>query len=307
MKIENFAKDSFVKKETNDEYHANKEYIGSTSLKLYKQSPLHFKEQTELDTPAIRFGSMYHEFILEPDVFKENYYILDDSEICEQLLINGFVDEKGKHKDVKSPRSTKPYKEWLFAQETIAAGRELVTLDEFKQIETMKTVLFSHFYVRYLLTNGENELSHYTELEGVKVKVKPDSLHKKKRLIADLKTCVNASKDKFEKHSSDFNFHISGSIYCDACAKIYNLPGNWTFIMIAQEKTPPYAFNMFRLSAQAMAIGQYEYELLLAQHKYCQESGIYKGYEVFCDNKFGISEINVPPYNIKEINFYNTY
>ena len=34
-----------IKKDTNKQYHDNTEFIGSSMLKKYKRSPLHFKEE----------------------------------------------------------------------------------------------------------------------------------------------------------------------------------------------------------------------------------------------------------------------
>ena len=56
-----------------------------------------------------------------------------------------------------------------------------------------------------------------------------------------------------------------------------------------------------------MATGLYEFEKLLAQYKYCLETGDYRGYQVFCPNKWGVMELSLPAYQIKELNFYNTY
>jgi hypothetical protein len=79
----------------------------------------------------------------------------------------------------------------------------------------------------------------------------------------------------------------------------------WSFFFIAQEKTAPFAYNIFEASPQFLAQGKYEYEQLLLLYKHCLEKDKFPGYQVFCENRYGINELNLPPYTIKEINFYD--
>lgn len=298
---------AIVSKDSNEDYHANKDYIGSSSLKLYKKSPLHYKTHKVESTPALEFGSLYHTFILEYDLFEKEYFIFNDSEICNQLISGAFQDDKGKQILAKSPRSTKIYKEWYANQMIIAGNRKTVGIDEYEMIKKMKKVLFSHPYARYLLTGGISELSHYTVLNGVKVKVRPDQMFHKKKIVVDLKTAKTAKHDEFPQNAYDLGYHISASMYSDVLEQIYTPGEPWTFFFVVQEKVFPYAFNIFKASPQFMSIGQYEYEVLLDQHKYCVENDDYRGYQVFADNKFGIHGLEIPTYKIKELTFYNEY
>lgn len=300
-------KNAIVNNDSNEDYHGNKDYIGSSSVKLYKKSPLHYITNKVESTPALEFGTLYHTYILEPDKFKDEYFIFDDSTICEELTSGAFMDDKGKQIFAKSPRSTKIYKEWYSNQMTIAGGKKTISIEEFEMIKKMKDALFSHPYARYLLTGGVSELSHYTELNGVKVKIRPDHMFRKKKICVDLKTAKSAKHDEFPKNAYDLGYHISASMYSDVLEQIYTPGEPWTFFFVVQEKTFPYAFNIFKSSPQFMSIGQYEYEILLEQHKYCLENNDYRGYQVFADNKFGIRGLDIPAYLVKELEFYNEY
>jgi hypothetical protein len=279
-----------VKKDSNEDYHANKEYIGSTSLKKYMKSPLYYKEAIQEDTPALIFGSAYHCFVLEPELFAKEYYVLDPEDRPDKTKTMAANDNKYWKADLVDTYQDK-----------------LISIDIFNVLKAMKARLFSHPYARYLLTGGENEVSHYTEYDGVKVKIRTDSIIEKKCIIADLKTCQDASKDKFPNNSAEFGYHFSGAFYTDVAQHIYNTFQTWKFYIIAQEKKAPYLFNIFRLSSQALAIGNYEYKQCLDQHVYCEQTGEYRGLDIFADNEFGINELNVPAYKVKEINFYNEY
>ena len=279
-----------IQKDTNKEYHSNTDYIGSTSLKKYLKSPLFYRESIDQETEALEFGSAYHTLVLEPELFSKEYYIFDE------ML----------RPDKEKTMAAKVNKVWLAELKSIY-GTKLIHKKVHGEMKAMKKRLFAHPYAKYLLTGGENELSHYTEFEGVKCKFRTDSIIQKKCIIADLKTCNDASKDKFPNHAADYGYHFTGAYYTDLAQHVYNSSRIWKFYIIAQEKKHPFLFNIFRLSPQALAIGNYEYMQCLNQHKYCLETNDYKGLQVFCDNKWGINELTIPSYKVKEINFYNKY
>jgi len=77
-----------------------------------------------------------------------------------------------------------------------------------------------------------------------------------------------------------------------------------TFIFIAQEKTKPYAFNLFEASPQFIAQGRYEYEMLLQLYKYCLDNNKWPGYQCFCPNRYGLLELSLPKWAIKSLDYY---
>lgn len=279
-----------IQKDSNEEYHGNSDFIGSTNLKKYLHSPLYYKEAEQPESANLDFGSAYHMLVLEPDEFSKTYFIFDEM----------MRPEKDK---TMASNKNRAWKNEISAE----YGDKIISKQLHYQMKEMKKRLFSHKYARYLLTGGENELSHYLELDGVKCKFKADSIIKKKSIIADLKTCADASKEKFPNHAYDYGYHFSGAYYTDLAEEVYKTNRIWKFYIIAQEKTPPYLFNIFRLSTQALGVGGYEYKQCLDQHKYCLETGDFRGLDVFADNKFGVTELNVPGYKVREINFYNKY
>ena len=78
----------------------------------------------------------------------------------------------------------------------------------------------------------------------------------------------------------------------------------WTFIFIAQEKVKPYAFNLFECTPQFVSQGRYEYELLLQLYKFCIDNDKWPGYQVFCQNRYGINDLNLPAWAIKDLTYY---
>lgn len=296
-----FKKVSVEKTEdANEVYHGKHEYISASGIKKIKVSPAHFREQKVTETEAMRVGSTYHTLILEPNKFEDEYFVFDEKSIIEILVGEGS----------KKPRSTKQYKEWKDRQYSMADGKVMLDLKDYETISKMKEVLFRHPYAKSLLSNGEPEKSFYFDIEtnfgkNLKAKIRPDYLKQKKRLIVDLKTTTDASKDGFQKNAAGYDYHIQAALYADLMEQATGDSMPWSFIFIAQEKTVPYAFNIFEASPQFISQGRYEYELLAMLFQHCIETGRWPGYQVFCENKFGINELSLPPWAIKELDWFN--
>jgi hypothetical protein len=287
---------------TDDQYHADKEHVSASGMKKIKISPAHFKEDAETETEetdAMFFGSAYHCFILEPEQFKERYYIFDDSVVCGALIAKG----------AKSPRATNDYKAWLKGEESFSDGKILIDKKDADKLEAMKSRLFNHSYAKMLLSNGFNEQGYMGEIETeagkINIKFKPDHVNDKKKLIVDLKTTKDASKDGFPKVAGDLSYQIQAAFYADMMEKVSGDGRPYTFIFIAQEKKTPYAFNLFECSPQFISQGRFEYEMLLQLYRYCMDNNTWPGYQIWCENKYGILELKLPAWAIKDITYYD--
>jgi exodeoxyribonuclease VIII len=288
-----------IKKDSNEEYHSKKEFISCSGLKKIKKSPLHYREEENNFTEAKAFGSAYHTFILEPELFETEYYIFDDSAICSILIGEG----------AKSPRATKNYKDWYDSEMRVANGRPTVDTVTYNMLIAMRDRLMRHRYVKSLLSKGEAEMSVYCTIQImtgqiIKVKIRPDYNKKEKRIVSDLKSTKDASKEGFPKVCGEFDYHLQAALYSDIMNEIEGVDLGWDFFFIAQEKTKPFAFNIFESSPQFIAQGRYEYEQLLMLYAWCLENDTWPGYQCFTENRFGVNELNLPTWSVKEINWF---
>lgn len=282
------------------EYHDEKQYISASALKKLKVSPAHYKEEEEIkDSEALLFGSAYHSYMLEPKKFEEEYYVFDDTAICQVLIGEGY----------KSPRSTKAYKEWEESEYRIIGDKKIVTKDSFERIKAMRERMMRHPYAKMLLSNGYNEQgfkgSIETEAGEINIKFKPDHVNENKKIILDLKTAADASVDGFTRSAADMSYHIQAALYSDLMELMAGDGRAYTFFFIAQEKKLPYAFNIFECTPQFIAQGRYEYEMLLQMYKYCLDNDTWPGYQIFCQNKYGVLELKLPAWAIKDLTYYD--
>lgn len=284
---------------SDEKYYSNSDFISASGLKVLKQSPLHFKEQEKETTEAMVFGSAYHLYILEPEKFDAKYFVLDEKEILEILISEG----------AKSPRATNKYKEWYFQQETLSAGRIILDMGTKQIIDAMKTRIFSHRYAKHLCTDGEAEKSilvkaNLVDDTSVLIKLKPDLINWKKKVIIDLKTTSDASALGFPKYAGEFDYHIQAALYTDIIEMITGDGMSWQFIFVAQEKKKPFAFNMFEASPQFLGQGRYEYQQLIKLWQWCKWNNKWPGYQCFVESKYGILDLNLPNWFVKEINWF---
>lgn len=280
---------TFTKSENDsNEFYHSQPGISASGLKLMKQSPAHYDQREVKQTDAMYFGELYHTFILENDRFYKDYTVVDPLQ----------------RPDQKHGMSAKANKEWLesFVNPVTAATHE--------QLKAMREVLFRHPYAKVLLTNGESEASYYCDLDigankRINVRFRPDNVRHDKRIVVDLKTAADASVDGFKSAAAKYDYQLQAALYSDLMELVMDEPLGYDFFFVAQEKVKPFAFNIFQASPQFRSIGRYEYELLLMLYAYCEESEKWPGYQIWCQNKFSVNELSLPPWAIKEIEYFN--
>ncbi|GAA4434739.1 hypothetical protein GCM10023188_26050 [Pontibacter saemangeumensis] len=275
-----------VQNDTNEFYHSQTHFIGSSGLKLInKKSVYHFFNQPpQKPSPTLAFGSAYHTLVLEPEQFYKEYYCLIDA---------GIVAEIGGG----NPRATKVYKEWRAEQEAQHIGKTCLTVDDYQKLLDMQAALFSNPSIKQLFSNGVAEVSHYADFGGVKVKVRPDWL--KPKAIIDLKTCDDASPEGFSRAAANYGYHLQAALYADVLEFITQQEK--LFVFVAQEKEYPYAAAIYKPTDGFMAQGRYEYQLAMDKYTDALTTGLHRGYEMFAPEEAqGVLELELPAYAYRE-------
>ena len=244
---------------SNAEYR-QREGISSSDLKKIAKSPAHYrywKDHPQEDTPALLFGRAAHKYVLETYDFYNEFAV---APVCD--------------------RRTKDGKEiWnKFLEESM--GKDVITEEQFKQIEEMRTAAYATPFVSKLLMNGEKELSFWgvDEETGLTIKVRPDCITELngQHILIDFKTCSDAENMKFCRDSIKFNYDLQLAMYRDVLRQ--NTGHDYTVVIIAQEKTPPYVTNVFQLSENYLKTGEEVYKEMLKVYKECEETGVWHGY-----------------------------
>lgn len=230
----------------NEEYHHGdpyREYLSSSQLKLYAKSPRHARhmmEHPQPPTPAMRFGSLFHDLMASMASHYDN--------VTEAMT--EWIDGIAVFKPPVNPLTDQPYgattkvcseawQTFLDANEgkTITSSEEVTTVTEMASSLLLDCGATSAL-VRKLLRWGKPEVSHFFEYQGCRFKFRPDLETGGK--IVDYKTV--ATDDLGERSINGiiakYGYDISAAFYQWG---EHEQSGVWkTFYWLFVSKQPPY-------------------------------------------------------------------
>ncbi|SDT85647.1 exodeoxyribonuclease VIII [Verrucomicrobium sp. GAS474] len=254
-----------------DEYHAAPG-VSASMLKAMRRSPAHMRAEmaNRKETEAMRFGTLLHLRLLEPERYKAECVIIPpdapDRPTKAQLAAAK-----------PAPKTVEQIAWWAkFDAETV--GKTVIDQEEAFTIERIARNVFAHPIARELLTGeGQNEVSIFAvdPVTGLPLRCRVDRI--KGRVFVDIKKTVNAADWEFSKTVADMGYHLQGALYLRVGALAQLAPEY--FVLIAIEPLPPYAVNCFALGVKSLSRGDEECAALLAQYKECEASGIWPAYK----------------------------
>lgn len=237
---------------TNAEYHAA-DGISKSDLDLIHKSPAHYKAARHEDTPALRFGTAIHTLVLEPARF-----------VSEYTVING-------------DRRLKATKEAI--KEAEAVGKTVLTQDEFDALSGMQESVFKSRIAARLIDGATIEHSVFSELDGVRVKCRPDGWNTEKGVLFDLKSTEDASPEGFARTVAKYRYHVQDAFYRHVVASATGGDADdLSFIFIAVEKKPPFAVALYQLDELAALQGWVDAREDLRRYKVAEDTGKWGGY-----------------------------
>ena len=251
---------------SNADYHADPA-ISASQLKTVMQSPYHYWSRyldpdrvAMVPTSAMRFGSLAHCAVLEPDELSKRYQLAPD-------------------------RRTKEGK--AAVAEMAAAGIEAVSEADMVLAVNMAVAVHGHPTAGALLQSGQAEQSFWWDdiATGMRCKCRPDWFDG--TTIVDLKTCQDASPTGFAKAVANFGYSIQAAHY---------LAGTLAtrFIFVAVEKNAPYAIGVYELDAEALVHGSIARHNALQRIQDCRAINEWPGYTD------GIQTLQLPGWALKD-------
>ncbi len=221
---------------TNAEYHAKKDYISSSDVKLvHSKSLAHWKTKVYKSSVAFDLGTCTHSMVLEDGAG----------------MIRGPETRRGKA--------------WSELHEkTQAEGKTLLTCGDYDLAQEMAhSVLFHPAGQRMAGPTTVNEASFFTTdpVSGLQLKCRPDSYWDAKGVIYDLKTCQDASPRGVAKDMHTYNYAIQAAFYI-YCLNLAGYEAN-QFVFVNVEKAAPYAVSTNILSPEYLEWGTQQMHLTL--------------------------------------------
>ena len=295
---------------SNAEYHGGDE-VSKSSTDVIRKSPAHYKHSRTVErkapTPAQRIGTIDHKILLEPDDFWNEYarpFVAPEGAIDTVPQLKDRLKELGEKVAASAKKSDLISQlhaadpSAIILDEAKAAyaaeigDREILTDEEFAQAEAVRAAVMTHPVAGKLLApdSGEPELSCYwTDPEtGVQCRCRPD-WWRHDGIIVDLKTCLDASPEGFQKSIYGWRYHVQHAFYVDGATAAVSMqlerptggpvmPAPTGFVFVAVEKTPPYAVGVYMLDPQSVEIGRRDYREDLARYAECIRTGEWSAY-----------------------------
>jgi len=224
---------------------------------IAEKTPAHLKAkrdgfEIEEETPAMKFGTVLHRALLEPDTYKNAFHV----------------------RPLETKFNTKNGKQWLREHDD---GKPILTHRESLTIVAMVDSVYSHPFAKRLLSDAIPEQSIFViDQNDTLRKSRLDALTKG-NVIPDIKTCESASLDNFERNISRYRWHVQAAYYIDNC-KLAGIDKS-VFFFIAVEKSPPYAVRCLQLDDTSIEIGRTLYRRDLQIYCNCIDSGIWPAWE----------------------------
>jgi len=155
-------------------------------------------------------------------------------------------------------------------------GNYEITPKNLPIIKDMYSVLKAHPIASKLLSGGEPEVSYFWRHRkyGFMCKCRPD--YRKGNTIIDLKTTTDASPESFSRAIANFGYHRQGDHYLSGVAE-HGIEAE-NFVIIAQEKKPPYPVAIYRLSEEDLYLGHLENDLIYQTYTQCKALKEWPGY-----------------------------
>lgn len=232
----------------NEDYH-NSNGLSRSALLTFRKSPLHYwdeykneNKKEEKDSNALIIGNAVHMYILQPEKFNQQYFVVDKPDL----------------------RTTKGKEEWSKINNE-HADKIILPTAIFNEVETLGQAFLTHELAKKFLEGAQVEKSVYWKdcTTNILCKTRPDIWLP--NIIGDIKTSADASPRAFQRDIIKYGYHIQAAMVQDG---INHITGKMidTFVFIVIEKESPHAIGIYELDKESIDKGREEYKLLLEDY-----------------------------------------
>lgn len=206
---------------------------------------------TERETPATRFGSACHMFVLEGEkAFHAAYRI----------------------KPADMNFSTKDGKAWRDSGDT----RAIVTFEDYETIKAMALALHAKPKNAALFRDTEREITLVDSTRGIWTKARPDALSRRFKIAVNLKTCEDARPDAIQKALHNYDHYVSAALCVDMLKALTG--DDYQYVLVFVEKSAPHESARVMLPPTVLEWGRLRYRRALNIFAECVKSGHWPGY-----------------------------
>jgi hypothetical protein len=238
---------------SNEAYHATNAISKSGLWTLHSKTPAHYKFGEAKHSAAFDLGTASHTAILEPEKLGSS-------------ILRGPTDRRGN--------------KWSEAQAMAEMeGRLLLTSGDYDAVLRIRDAAHRNPLVRKLTASAQVERSAFwvDEETGQLCRCRPDCYSPTLKLMADVKTTIDASPGKWRRSVADYGYHMQEAMYSEGweAAGGGEVDG---FVFIAVEKDSPHVVAVYELDRNAAAEGYAIYRTALNRYAECMAADNWPGY-----------------------------
>ena len=238
---------------TNDEYRQQRG-ISKSGLDLIHQSPALLewaRNAPSVGSDEVELGTHVHCAILEPDVFAGTYRKAPDG--------GRTAADKARVE--------------AFAEHCKAGGKICLDADTYDMVIAMRDSVLAHPTARDLLTgDGISESSIFGELEGVRVKCRPDRLIRERNILVDVKKIGEI--EHLARSVQQFRYFVQSAFYSDIYEQWTGHKPRFIFVAVGQRRSiGRHPVRVFELEQAWVDAGRAEYKDDLERVREMEEFG----------------------------------
>lgn len=247
--------------------------ISQSGLKHFERSPAHYRDAMDNPkepTPAMRFGTLCHTAILEPELLN-NLVIEPDRKRPTKAQINA------KKQSDETKELIAFWAEWDKAN----VGKTIVCEEDRGAMIGARDAVLNHPIASKALDTDIREVSIFAPWELAEGtgsclrKLRIDAV--RGNSLVDVKTCEDASA--FENHAYDLRYYRQAAYYLDGWNAMHPEDQKQHFTFIAVEKAPPHGVIVWELDSDALHRGRMEYWELLTKFIECEVTNTWPNYK----------------------------
>ena len=227
--------------------------LNASRFKAFHRSPYHFFNQKDIETTeAMKIGTAIHTATLQPELYsKEIGYLPDiDGRTTEGKAIKKAFEERYAGKTI-----LKAVSEAIVERACIA----ITYSHEWRAIKSSLTMRYEQVLM--------------CELQGIQCKARLDLIDVENGIIRDIKSCDDASIERFKYTVKDRLYWLQAGFYCLMAEKIFDKPFKFEFIAV--ETSDPSTALFHAVDDEELARWKMLVDILLLKYTDCKNADLW--------------------------------
>lgn len=242
---------------SNDEYHASSA-VSRSDLMLMSKSPHHYLNKDLIkykESPSMLVGSLVHTLVLEPNLYKEQYYVAE-----------------------KVNKSTTKGKERFAEMKLEAAGRIMISESDYLKAKNMSGAVLADHIARGIIESCVYEQSYFWQDPefDISLKSRPDAT--RGRLAVDLKTAADASEYAFQSSAYKYGYFMQAAMIREAMRSQDVLMEMFSIVVV--ESVAPWTVGIYLIEEDDLDLGYQQMRNALSRMNKCLQNNSWPGYGV---------------------------